>query len=334
MIGALLLRGGHSAQPWELHTQNVVDAGLLCAGLQPEQALALVGRVFSLCRAAHVAASTRAMGLADLSTCSSVATQDEILQDHALALLVTLPAQLGMPPERESLSRVLQNPQAGQDVARELTGSDTPIATMDGPAFTAWLASGRTETAAFLPRLFSRCQAALEGVGGVVDMPALTPQAVQAWLAHDHTQAGSAMAYDASIWPDYVAYPVMQALVGREGVTPFARLVARLLELLACLAGRGNALSGRAGAFQAGLGQGVGVARAARGMLVHAAQLRNGLVTDYQILSPTFWHVARGGLFRQGISRLRPGCAKVSVACVLAAFNPCVPVSVEGMHHA
>ncbi|MDN6714436.1 MAG: nickel-dependent hydrogenase large subunit, partial [Acetobacter sp.] len=117
-------------------------------------------------------------------------------------------------------------------------------------------------------------------------------------------------------------------------VTPFARLVARLLEFLACLEGHVGGMFARVNPFLASMGAGFGVARAARGMLVHAVQVRNGLVTDYQILSPTFWHMAEGGLFRQAISRLRPGCAKLSVECVLAALNPCVPVTVEAAHHA
>ncbi|MCP1242694.1 hypothetical protein GOB86_08645 [Acetobacter lambici] len=334
MIGGLLLYGGQNGQPWGVRTHNVVDAGLLCAGLQPEQALALIGRVFSLCRVAHLEASSRALGLAGQSAFDPARMQDEILQDHALALLVTLPAQLGLPPQRESLCKVLHNREAGASLVKELTGSATPIANMAAPAFAAWLAGGVAENAAFLPKLFNRCHAALEGAGADVTMCGLTPQAIQAWLRHDREQGGPVMAYDASIWPDYAHYPVMQALVGPEGVPPFARLVARMLEFLVCLEGRMGSIPDRVGSFLAGLGAGVGVARAARGMLVHVAQVHNGLITDYQILSPTLWHVAQDGLFRQAISRLRSGCAKVTVECVLAALNPCVPVTVEAAQHA
>ncbi|MDE7548757.1 hypothetical protein PY793_12275 [Acetobacter fabarum] len=329
MIGTLLLRGGQAGQPWQVQTRNVVDAGLLCAGLQPAQALALVGRVFGLCRMAHMAASVRAMGLAEHTGPDHARMQDEILQDHALALLVTLPAYLNLPPQRESLSRVLQHRQAGPAMARELTGADAGLAHMNAQAFEAWLATGKTETGAFLPRLFNRCQSALEGVGAAVDMTELTPQAIQAQLAHGQEPHVPTMAYDASIWPDYAHYPVMQALAGAGEVTPFARLIARLLEFLACLEGRVDTMFARVPPFLSSMGAGVGVARAARGMLVHAVQMRGGLVVKYQILSPTFWHMADGGLFRQAVSRLKPGCAKVSVECVLAALNPCVPVTVE-----
>ncbi|MFT8541060.1 nickel-dependent hydrogenase large subunit [Acetobacter sp.] len=334
MIGTLLLREGQAGQPWQVQTHNVVDAGLLCAGLQPEQALALVGRVFGLCRVAHRAAGIRAMGLAGNAGPDHVCMQDEILQDHALALLVTLPAHLNLPPQRESLCKVLQDRQAGPAMARELIGTNASLAQMNAQAFEAWLATGQTETGAFLPRLFKRCQSALDGVGATVDMAGLTPQAVQARLAHEGVQPVPTMAYDASIWPDYAHYPVMQALVGAGGVTPFARLVARLLEFLACLEGRVDTMFARVAPFMAGMGAGVGVARAARGMLVHAVQVRNGLVAEYQILSPTFWHMAEGGLFRQAISRLNPVCTKMSVECVLAALNPCVPVTLEAAQHA
>ncbi|WP_338331933.1 hypothetical protein [Acetobacter sp. LMG 32666] len=334
MIGGLLLHGGQNGQPWGVRTHNVVDAGLLCAGLEPEQALALIGRVFSLCRVAHMAASTRALGLVEQAAFEPARMQDEILQDHALALLVTLPVQLNMPPQRESLCKVLHNRKDGAYLVRELTGSATPIATMDAPAFAAWLAGGGAENAAFLPRLLHRCHAALEGAGASVTMDALNPQTIQAWLGHDRGQSRPIMAYDASIWPDYAHCPVMQALAGQGGVPPFARLVARVLEFLACLEGPEGRMFARVGPFLASLGAGVGVARAARGMLVHVAQVHNGLVTDYQILSPTFWHAAKDGLFRQAISRLRPGCAKVTVECVLAALNPCVPVTVEVAQHA
>lgn len=334
MIGTILLRGGQAGQPWQVQTHNVVDAGLLCAGLQPEQALALIGRVFGLCRVAHMAASARAMGLAGHAMPDHARMQDEILQDHALALLVTLPAQLNLPPQRESLCRVLQDRQAGRAIAGELTGTNVSLAHMNAQAFEAWLATGQTENGAFLPRLLNRCQSALQGVGAAVGMAGLTPQAVQARLAHERGQPVPAMAYDASIWPDYAHHPVMQALAEAGEVTPFARLVARLLEFLACLEGHVGGMFARVNPFLASMGAGFGVARAARGMLVHAVQVCNGLVTDYQILSPTFWHMAEGGLFRQAISRLRPGCAKLSVECVLAALNPCVPVTVEAAHHA
>ena len=334
MIGTVLLRGGQAGQPWQVQTRNVVDAGLLCAGSQPEQALALIGRVFGLCRVAHMAASARAMGLAGQAMPDHARMQDEILQDHALTLLVTLPAQLNVPPQRESLCEVLQNRRDGHVLARRLTGSNTSLAQMSGQAFEAWLATGRTAEGAFLPRLFSRCQSVLAGVGAAVDMAELTPKAVQAWLGRERQRSAPDMAYDASIWPSYAHYPVMQALVGEGGITPFARLVARLLEFLACLEGRMESMFARVSPFLAGMGAGIGVARAARGVLVHAVQLRNGLVTDYQILSPTLWHMAEGGLFRQAVSRLRPGCAKVSVECVLAALNPCVPVTVEAARHA
>lgn len=333
MIGGMTLCGGQGGQAWQLRTHNVVDAGLLCAGLVPEQALALVGRVFSLCRVAHMAASIQALNLPAHPT-SPPRMRDEILQDHALALLVTLPAQLGMPPQRESLAKVLHDRARSRDVVMELTGSATPIAQMDYAAFEAWLATGRAAGGAFLPRLLGRCQQALVGVGGVVAAPALTPAGVQAWLEHDPAQRSPRMDFDAGIWPDYAHYPLMRALVAAGGVTPFARLMARVLEFVACLEDRTEAIFARVEPFAAGLGKGVGVARAARGMLVHAAQVRGGVVTDYKILSPTFWHVAEGGLFRQVISHLHSGCSKVSVDCLLAALNPCVPVTVEEALHA
>lgn len=334
MIGTICLSGGQYGQPWHVQTQSVVDAGLLCAGLPPEQAMALIGRVFGLCRVAHMAASARAMGLALPTVLDHTRMQDEVLKDHALALLVTLPEHLNLPPQRESLCRVLQDRQTGQALARELTGSNVSLAHMNAQAFEAWLATGRTENGAFLPRLFNRCQSALAAAGAVVSMPELTSQSVQAWLAHERGQGAPVMAYDASIWPDYAHYPVMQALLGTGEVTPFARLVARLLEFLACLEDQAETIFARVNPFRANMERGVGVARAARGMLVHAVQMHNGLVTDYQILSPTFWHMAENGLFRQAVSRLRSGCAKVSLECVLAALNPCVPVTVELTQHA
>lgn len=98
MIGTICLSGGQYGQPWHVQTQSVVDAGLLCAGLPPEQAMALIGRVFGLCRVAHMAASARAMGLALPTVLDHARMQDEVLQDHALALLVTLPVHLNLPP--------------------------------------------------------------------------------------------------------------------------------------------------------------------------------------------------------------------------------------------
>ncbi|WP_025812767.1 hypothetical protein [Komagataeibacter kakiaceti] len=93
------------------------------------------------------------------------------------------------------------------------------------------------------------------------------------------------------------------------------RLMARVLDLVDCLHPVPRALFARAARLSMNL-PGIGTARAARGVVAHRAVVRQGRVAAYSILSPTFWHVAPGGL----LPRIAAACRSSAVVHGLRAL--------------
>jgi len=128
--------------------------------------------------------------------------------------------------------------------------------------------------------------------------------------------------------------PRVRALVAREGTSLFVRLLARLLDLLAGLAGAPDP------ALDTCPPPGIGLARAARGLLAHRARVEGGIVTDYRVLAPSAWNLAPDGLLARMLATLPAGGETPLLARIaVAAVNPCVPVRLhfdrpEGHGHA
>ena len=332
MIGSLTLSGGENGRPWRLACGVVVDAGQLCVGLTPHEAVARVSSLFSLCGTAHAIAATRALGLSEMDAARQDGMRLEIMRDHALALLLEWPRWLGLPPARDLLARLTHlkahDPAACAGLRRELTGTSADIAGFDLPGLGQWLESAREPHAPVLVTLLAWLRERLCADWGRVSLPPLQAGDIEAAFGAGHDAPPTPR--DAGILPDHMDIPVIRALIGVEGVSLFVRLMARVVDLLACLHPTSQALFSRAAALSPHL-PGIGVARAARGIVAHRAVVRQGRVAQYAILSPTFWHVAPGGLLPRIAAGLpvdgprRPWLARLMLSCV----NPCVPVAVE-----
>ncbi|GBQ91333.1 hydrogenase expression/formation protein [Gluconacetobacter johannae DSM 13595] len=322
MIGHLTLSGGAGGRPWRMAVQAPVDAGRVCLGLSPADALARVSGLFSLCGAAHGVAAAGAMGLPH-DEAAEGAMRGEILRDHAIALLLDWPARLGLPPARALLSRLVARQDDPATLHRDLTGTDAAIGALDAAGLRDWLELGRDATAPVLPRVLAQLRDTPAAWGRAALPPLAAPDIAAA--LDSRTEA----ARDAGILADHLDRPALRALVAHEGVSLFARMLARVLDLLACLGASGAELFARSRRLAASCAPGVGIARAARGILAHRAVVRDGRVVAYTVLSPTVWHAAPGGLMERiaatlPVDRRRP----VLTGMMLSGVNPCIPVTV------
>lgn len=336
MMGRLVLSAPQAGQPWRARIQNSPDMARTCVGLTPEEARSRLASLFSLCGAAHAAAATQALGLPEQDSPNTSATHD-ILRDHALELLHTWPRHLGLTLDRTWLTRTLG---AGNDkadnartqLATALTGLETPLALLAEADFTLWLEAGRT---AQTPPPLAAVLAALRLIAppdqGRADLPA--PDSTDL----ETITTGKAPARDASILADHRNTPLLRGLIAREGVSLFVRMVARALDMLAALSNparlfaRTRALAAHLPAGPDGATDGrLGVARAARGVLVHHATIQNGRIRAYTVLSPTGWHMAQDGLLSRCLRSLPlTDSPALLPALLISAINPCVPALVE-----
>lgn len=336
MMGRLVLAVARADRPWQARIQNGPDMARTCVGLAPEEARTRLASLFSLCGAAHAAAATQALGLPEQDR-PDTCTRD-ILRDHALDLLHTWPRHLGLTLDRAWLARTLSagndpTGNEGKQMAAALTGLETPLSLLAQADFDLWLESGLTlQTAAPLAAVLAHLRAIVPPAQGETDLPAPDSADLQAIAA-----GAQPPARDASILADHRDTPLLHELIAREGVSLFVRVVARALDLLATLSDparlfvRTRALAAALSAKRDGTVAGrLGVARAARGLLVHNAAVHNGRVSAYTVLSPTGWHMVPDGLLSRCLHSLPlTDSPALLPALLISAINPCVPTHVE-----
>jgi coenzyme F420-reducing hydrogenase alpha subunit len=131
-------------------------------------------------------------------------------------------------------------------------------------------------------------------------------------------------------------HPLIQSLYAGCGHGLAARLAARLIELSHAVTGIALSLplleSCQTPKPKAVDGEGVGVAEAARGRLVHWVAIRGGLVEDYRLLAPTEWNFHPNGAFRQGLLGVAAQDAQEAASKArwqAQALDPCVSLEVE-----
>ena len=121
--------------------------------------------------------------------------------------------------------------------------------------------------------------------------------------------------------------PVLATLSG-SGLGP--RLISRLVEL-ARLPGELRTLIGEkddlANPTPEADGFGWSAVEAARGLLIHAVELRDGVVEDYRILPPTRWNFDSEGVAKRCLTELQSNDFQVRLQqanLIVNAIDPCV----------
>lgn len=332
MIGALDIAfdASGSGPRWRFAPTTGPEVARVVIGRSPEEAARMLPRVFNLCAAAHAAAAAGALGLASTGAGAEEgqceAARQERLRDHAVAVLNDWPALLGAQGDRAALRQLGGGARERLALRRHLLGGDIELAEASPAALDGWLARGDSPTA----RLLRLLRARLEPGWGRVELD--RPRMPDIVAALDAGQPGAPRETTAA--DGWRTAPLIAGLVAREGASLFVRLLARLLDFAAGLAGHVEQDAPcRAPA-------GIGFARAARGLLAHRARVEHGVVTDYRVLAPSAWNLAPDGLLARMLAALpvgsdTPMLARIAVACV----NPCVPVRLrfetpEGRGHA
>lgn len=316
MIGTLDIAVDDSRAPaWRVTTTGGADLTGWLVGRRAEEAALLIPRVFNLCASAHAEAARAALGLSAGDAEGGGLSWQERLRDHAVAVFCDWPALLGGTPDRDALKGLAGGSADAMGALRSrLLGIEIDLADGTVRTLDRWLSGGASATA----RLLARLRATLDPAWGRAELP--TPEladVVAALAAGAPTVPRETTAAD--LWR---ATPMLAELVAREGMSLFVRMLARLLDLLACIDGRTSS-----GDHLRSPGAGIGLARAARGLLAHRARVVGGIVTEYRILSPSAWNLAEGGLLERMLAALpmgpqTPMLARLAVSCV----NPCVPV--------
>ncbi|TAN51219.1 MAG: hypothetical protein EPN26_09305 [Rhodospirillales bacterium] len=131
-------------------------------------------------------------------------------------------------------------------------------------------------------------------------------------------------------------HPLIRAIQSSEGYGLLARFCARLIELGHAVTALALTIplldaKAKAPAFE-GTGQGIGLAEAARGRLVHWVRIEDGRIADYRMLAPTEWNFHPDGAFAQGLRGLKAAshdAARYLARLQAFALDPCVSLAVE-----
>lgn len=343
----------------EIGSNRLVQASSMLDGRRPEQALAVLPTLFSLCGTAQ--------GLAGLEAVENAAGIDaspaqrkarhilcrvEMVAEHLGAAFRDWPPLLGEAPDLVALKPLRPLVMAARKAlypAGDWTAPGGGGLAPDREALTDIVhrlgeAVARGDLVA--DRLISRIEDEnLEGFGAVPPnlMPEGGPPDLDARLAADHDGSYRAR-------PDYgggiletgplarqSVRPLMGLLMGQYGNGLMPRFSARMMEMATALRELEDLvqdLSADPGGAPGGTdGTGLGTVEAARGLLVHRLELREGLLRDYRILAPTEWNFHPEGPLALGLRGIPAGEGLEWRAGLLAAaLDPCVPHRIEVAH--
>lgn len=311
-----------------IRSNRTASVARLLVGRSPQDALALLPVLFSLCAHAHVAAARLVMGQGSDNDKDAMLVLAENAREHLLRIMLgwKTGAQVSMPspPVMALVPDMVQAvdesgcEQVADRLEAYLETHVFGIAPADFLAggFSGWLAQARTPAAGYLREILSRGWAGLGAVS-----PAFLPELASEELATRMQDEAFCLA------PDWLGapcetgplarqcdHPVMAGVIREHGAGLLARLVARLVELAripAQMRDGDNPVCGQAGA---------GIVETARGRLIHRARVVDGAITQYRILAPTEWNFHPQGVAVQALSGLEPDQAKA----VVEAIDPCV----------
>jgi len=271
-------------------------AGML-VGKPPEEAAALLPRLFALCRAAQAQAARAALGL-PTEAGAEAALAREVLRDHLVKFCLHWPARLSLAPRPLPAGW-----QRGEGLPALLWGAPAPPPTPE--AFEAFL-RGEAGAAPVLRRIDL---AFPDGLATTPDLPAL-----------DAARAFAPVACENSVAGRQAAHPVLAHVAATRGRGPLWRAAARLYDIADALAGRLPPLRKH--------GPGRVTVTAARGTYAIAADVAEGRVTALARVTPTDHLLAPGGALDHALAAL-PAEKAALAPLLIDILDPCSPVRVE-----
>jgi Ni,Fe-hydrogenase I large subunit len=329
-------------------------AGRLLAGRTVADAVETVPRLFSICgRSQRVAAALacdaaagRTPDAPTLLECES-AVRSEAVQEVLRRLLLDWPRLAGAEPDAAALADLRHGLAANAGdalrpiVEERIVGAGNTWAVLDDPASAErWLGAAATSASALIVRLAGK-------------RPAFAASDVALLAADGETVAravGEALAADpaferAPLWQGAPAetgalarmrvQPWVASLLARNGRSAFARLAARVVELVTLVRPDAPPRGRAAGAVPIAPGAGLGWVETARGLLVHAVEIAAGAVRRYRIVAPTEWNFHPRGALAAGLigvdARSEDAVRELALLAV-QSLDPCVGARVEVVH--
>lgn len=290
--------------------------------------------------------------------------QLETVREHAWRILLDWPGLLGRPADKVALAALLKldrqlksclfkNGEAFkldsrlqidasrlQSLLAELTGLiDQAIfagslreflVVSDEAKWRDWLDGNAALSAELLNALYRRDWSVL-GSNDVACLPELDHAKLHRQSQHEDLSAfcraprWQGRCYESTPLSRQQAQPLIAELQSRYGNGLLVRFVAVLLEVAAVPKGL-TASSGTTPAYAA---DGIGLAQiqAARGLLIHRLELRQGRMYDYRIVAPTEWNFHPDGVLAQGLKSLQAADAdglRQQAEWLINAVDPCV----------
>jgi Ni,Fe-hydrogenase I large subunit len=330
-------------------------ANRLLSGRTAEEAVALVPRLFSICG--------RSQGVAAVLACEAASAREpdaqtraaregvvrvEAVQEYLWRMLVDWPQLAGGAPHPDALTaarRALAGapPERALDEVRELVKAQAIAAAGawnaldDAASGERWLARAATPAAAMLAQLGAKHPGL--GASGVALLPAdggavarAIGPALDGDAAFELAPTWNGAPAETGALARTCAQPFVAAVVARHGRSPFARFVARVVELVGLVRPDVPAQSRVAGSVSLEPGAGIGWVETARGLLVHAVRLAAGRIERYRIVAPTEWNFHPCGALPAGLAGVRAADAselRRLVQLAVQSLDPCVAARVE-----
>lgn len=374
---------GDRVETVEIGSSRLVQASDRLTGRRPDQVLALLPNLYSLCGTAQGLA-----GLVAVENAAGITSPPaqrmarhalclvETLAEHAASVLRDWPPLLGeapdlgaikplrpliaaarkalypagdwaapgggrLAPDHPALDEILRR---FDEVLARLFGS-APDERLDEYAdFRAWVTHGESPAARLLRRLQKEN---LSGFGRVPPclMPASGPHDLAERLAADAGGAYRAQpdcdgrVFETGPLASHQSHPLIMALMARHGTGLATRFAARLVAMAAALRELEELVQDLCD-DPGGLpmartdGAGVGLVDAARGLLAHRVELREGMVHAYRILAPTEWNFHPRGALAQGLLGASGPDLPWRAGLLAASLDPCVPFAIGVAPHA
>lgn len=274
-------------------------------GMDVNEAVALVPRVFNLCRSAQTIALKASLGLPVPAPSSHVLAQ-EILRDHVVKIALKWPQHLGvqpiaLPPDWQRYPSRLRQclfgasgtmPKADEGFRRFLT-EKTGVGAVLGAIQEAFSSEEATTSA----------------------MQITTPETIM----QSGGQENSVAARQAHL-------PLMQSVEAEFGRGPLWRALAVALDIESCLDGILPPLAtAPCGAI---------VVPAARGLYAVKAEQVEGKLCKLHRVTPTDHLLADDGVMAQSLSSLSCGAADPKAKLLVDILDPCIPVTLKEVSHA
>ncbi|BAE50448.1 nickel-dependent hydrogenase large subunit [Paramagnetospirillum magneticum] len=345
----------------EIGSSRPVQASDRLTGRRPDQVLALLPNLYSLCGTAQglagLAAVENAVGIdaaPEQHKARRILCLIEMAAEHAAAALRDWPALLGEAPDLVALKPIRPLIMA---VRKALYPEGDWLApgggrlapdreTLTGIVHRLGEAASRGDLVA--DRLLARVEdLGMEGFGAAPPnlMPETGPPDLDARLAADddgayRTRPDSAgIVFETGPLARQSRRPLMGLLMSQYGNGLMPRFSARMMEMASALREVEDLvqdLSGDSGGLPMARhdGSGLGVVDAARGLLAHRVELREGLLSAYRILAPTEWNFHPDGPLAQGLRGMSGPDPEGRAALLAASLDPCVPFRIEVVPHA